>query len=69
MSANDQDIIAVTGRAHCQRQVAFLLDYTQKSTTPILALKLSVSAVITPGGLPQVGLIANIKILFFFQVL
>ncbi len=28
-------------------------DYTQKSTTPILALKLSVSAIITPGGLPQ----------------
>ncbi len=26
---------------------------TQKSTTPILALKLSVSAIITPGGLPQ----------------
>ncbi len=24
MSANDQGIIAVTGRAHCQRQVAFL---------------------------------------------
>ncbi len=23
MSANDQGIIAVTGRAHCQRQVAF----------------------------------------------
>ncbi len=29
------------------------LDYTQKSTTPILALKLSVSAIITPGGLPH----------------
>ena len=28
-------------------------DYTQKSTTPILALKLSVSAIITPGGLPH----------------
>ncbi len=27
--------------------------YTQKSTTPILALKLSVSAIITPGGLPH----------------
>ncbi len=27
--------------------------YTQKSTKPILALKLSVSAIITPGGLPQ----------------
>ncbi len=24
MSANDQGIVAVTGRAHCQRQVAFL---------------------------------------------
>ena len=24
MSANEQGIIAVTGRAHCQRQVAFL---------------------------------------------
>ena len=24
MSANPQGIIAVTGRAHCQRQVAFL---------------------------------------------
>ncbi len=24
MSAIDQDIVAVTGRAHCQRQVAFL---------------------------------------------
>ncbi len=23
MSANDQSIVAVTGRAHCQRQVAF----------------------------------------------
>ena len=23
MSANDQGIVAVTGRAHCQRQVAF----------------------------------------------
>ncbi len=29
------------------------IDYTQKSTTPILALKLSVSATITPGGLPH----------------
>ncbi len=29
--------------------------YTQKSTKPILALKLSVSAIITPGGLPQQG--------------
>ncbi len=28
-------------------------DYTQKSTKPILALKLSVSAIITPGGLPE----------------
>ncbi len=27
--------------------------YTQKSTKPILALKLSVSATITPGGLPH----------------
>ena len=25
MSANDQSIFAVTGRAHCQRQVAFFL--------------------------------------------
>ncbi len=25
MSANDQGIVAVTGRAHCQRQVAFFL--------------------------------------------
>ncbi len=24
MSANDKGIVAVTGRAHCQRQVAFL---------------------------------------------
>ncbi len=30
-----------------------VLGYTQKSTTPILALKLSVSAIITPGGLPH----------------
>ncbi len=27
MSANDQDIVAVTGRAHCQRQVAFFKAY------------------------------------------
>ncbi len=26
MSASDQGIVAVTGRAHCQRQVAFLLN-------------------------------------------
>ncbi len=25
MSANDQGIVAMTGRAHCQRQVAFLI--------------------------------------------
>ncbi len=25
MSSNDQGIIAVTGRAHCQRQVAFFM--------------------------------------------
>ncbi len=29
------------------------MDYTQKSTKSTLALKLSVSATITPGGLPQ----------------
>ena len=27
MSANDKGIVAVTGRAHCQRQVAFFLIY------------------------------------------
>ncbi len=26
VSANDQGIVAVTGRAHCQRQVAFFTD-------------------------------------------
>ncbi len=33
--------------------IPFRVYYTQKTTTPILALKLSVSAIITPGGLPQ----------------
>ncbi len=32
MSANDQDIVALTGRAHCQRQVAFFPDVTQLAT-------------------------------------
>ena len=31
MSANELGIIAVTGRAHCQRQVAFLLHVREKN--------------------------------------
>ncbi len=35
MSANDQGIVAVTGRAHCQRQVAFF-HMKVSSTTDVL---------------------------------
>ena len=37
----------------CGQTCDGLYHFTQKSTTPILALKLSVSATITPGGLPH----------------
>ncbi len=39
-------------------------DYTQKSTISTLAVKLSVSAIFTPGGLPQQG---NLNISHFAQ--
>ncbi len=35
MSANDQGIVAVTGRAHCQRQVAFFYSIGPKIGTSV----------------------------------
>ncbi len=41
-------VVAVSCGYDTQFAVRLVMDYTQKSTTPILALKLSVSAIITP---------------------
>ena len=52
MSANDQAIVAVTGRAHCQRQVAFFVR--------VLVYQVSLNFVVERHGLNKGGKIAQI---------